>query len=96
MWPIAAKSPAIDIIELLHKRNAHIDYADPYIPTVTLPGTTLTAVPLDDDHVKDADCVVIVTDHSTYDYAYLARTAALIIDTRNATSGIAESHIRRL
>jgi UDP-N-acetyl-D-glucosamine dehydrogenase len=90
------ESPAVDIIELLHERNAHVNYADPYIPTVTLSGTTLAAVPLDDEHVRGADCVVIVTDHRTYDYAHLARTASLIIDTRNATAGIAGSHIWRL
>ncbi len=90
------ESPAIDIIELLHERKAHIDYADPYIPTLKLTGTTLTAVPLDDEQMRVADCVVIATDHHTYDYAYLARTASLIIDTRNATAGIAGSHIWRL
>jgi UDP-N-acetyl-D-glucosamine dehydrogenase len=90
------ESPAIDIIELLHERYAHVDYADPYIPTLTLTGKTLTAVPLDDEHVRSADCVIIVTGHQVYDYAYLARTASLIIDTRNATAGISEPHIWRL
>lgn len=90
------ESPAIDIIELLYERKAHIDYADPYIPTLTLKETTLAAVPLDDEHVQGADCVVIITDHSAFNYNYLARTASLVIDTRNAIAGIRGSHIRRL
>ena len=90
------ESPAIDIIELLHERKAHVDYADPYIPRLELMETTLTAVPLDDEHLGNADCVVIVTDHRVFDYAYLARTASLVVDTRNATAGIAGVHIWRL
>jgi UDP-N-acetyl-D-glucosamine dehydrogenase len=90
------ESPAIDIIELLYERKAHIDYADPYVPTLALKETTLAAVPLDDEHVRGADCVVIITDHSAFNYHYLARTASLIIDTRNATAAIRGSHIRRL
>jgi UDP-N-acetyl-D-glucosamine dehydrogenase len=90
------ESPAIDIIELLHQRKAHIDYADPYIPKLTLAETTLEAVALDDGHLKAADCVVIITDHQVFDYAYLAGAASLIVDTRNATAGIAGSHIWRL
>jgi UDP-N-acetyl-D-glucosamine dehydrogenase len=90
------ESPAIDIIELLRERKASVDYTDPYIPVLTLPETTLTAVPFNEEHLRDADCVVIVTDHRTFDYAYLTRTASLIIDTRNATVGISGSHIWRL
>jgi UDP-N-acetyl-D-glucosamine dehydrogenase len=90
------ESPAIDIIELLHERKAYVDYADPYIPTLHLAGTTLTSVPLDDDHLGSADCVVVVTDHRVFDYTYLARTASLVVDTRNATAGIAGEHIWRL
>jgi UDP-N-acetyl-D-glucosamine dehydrogenase len=90
------ESPAIDIIELLHERKAHIDYSDPYVPRLALVETTLEAVPLDDEHLGSADCVVIVTEHSAFDYAHIARKASLIIDTRNATAGISGSHIWRL
>ncbi|MBV9688725.1 MAG: nucleotide sugar dehydrogenase [Ktedonobacteraceae bacterium] len=90
------ESPALDIIELLQERKAHIEYADPYIPTLRLAGTTLTAVPLDDECLRGVDCVVIVADHSVFDYAHLCRTASLVVDTRNATAGISGSHIWRL
>lgn len=90
------ESPAIDIIELLRERKAHIDYADPYVPRMALVETPLEAVPLDDEHLSSADCVIIVTDHRAFDYNYIARTASLIVDTRNATAGIAGSHIWHL
>jgi UDP-N-acetyl-D-glucosamine dehydrogenase len=90
------ESPAIDIIEMLHECKAHVDYADPYVPTLMLRETRLTAVPLDDVHLRGADCVIIVTDHSVFDYTSIARTAALIVDTRNATAGTVGSHIWRL
>jgi UDP-N-acetyl-D-glucosamine dehydrogenase len=90
------ESPALDIMELLLERKACVCYADPYIPAITLKKTTLKAVPLDDEQLRAADCVVIVTDHRTFDYAHLARVASLVVDTRNATAGIAEPHIWRL
>ncbi len=90
------ESPAIDIIELLRERKAHVDFADPYIPKLALMEVTLVAVPLDDEHLQGADCVVIVTDHRDFDYLYIAKTASLIVDTRNATTGIVGSHIWRL
>lgn len=90
------ESPAIDIIELLHERKAHVDYADPYVPTLSIGEVMLNTVLLDDEHLQNADCVVIVTDHRLFDYSYIARKAALIVDTRNATAGITGSHIWRL
>jgi len=56
----------------------------------------LNTVLLDDEHLQNADCVVIVTDHRLFDYSYIARKASLIVDTRNATAGITGSHIWRL
>ena len=90
------ESPAIEIIDLLREYKAEVDYADPYIPVITLKKEMLTAVPLDEDLVRDADCVLILTDHSLFDYASIVRTASLVIDTRNATAGILEPHVVRL
>lgn len=94
--PDLRESPAIDIIEMLYERKAHIEYVDPYISSLRLVERTLTAVPLDEEHLSRADCVVIVTDHSIFDYNYIVKTASLIVDTRNATAGITGSHIWRL
>jgi UDP-N-acetyl-D-glucosamine dehydrogenase len=90
------ESPAIEIIDLLRDYKAEVVYADPYIPVITLKKEVLSAVPLDEDLVRDADCVLILTDHSLFDYASIVRTASLVIDTRNATEGISEPHIVRL
>lgn len=90
------ESPALDIIELLHQRKARIAYADPYVPVLRLAETTLEAVPLDEEQLRNADCVVIVADHRAFDYAAIAATASLIVDTRNATAGMVGSHIWRL
>lgn len=90
------ESPALDIIGLLHECKAHVDYADPYVPRLSLKEKTLAAVPLDDERLHSADCVIIATDHRAFDYAHIARAASLIVDTRNATAGITGSHIWRL
>ena len=90
------ESPAIEIIDLLREHKAEVDYVDPYIPVITLKQEVLTAVPLDGDHVRNADCVLILTDHSVFDYASIVRMASLVVDTRNATAGLVESNIMRL
>ncbi len=79
------ESPALDVIGLLQKKGATVDYHDPYIPHLH------THDDLEMDSVKDlmsavreADCVVIVTNHSQYDYLAILEAASLIFDTRNA------------
>jgi UDP-N-acetyl-D-glucosamine dehydrogenase len=90
------ESPAIEIIGLLREHNAVVDYVDPYIPYITLKKEVLTAVPLDEDRLRNADCVLIPTDHSVFDYAPIVRMSSLVFDTRNATAGLAEPYIVRL
>jgi UDP-N-acetyl-D-glucosamine dehydrogenase len=90
------ESPALDILELLCERKACIEYADPYVPVLHVASTALEAVPLDEAHLARADCVVIVTDHSSVDYKAIASLAPLIVDTRNVTSTVYSSHIHRL
>jgi UDP-N-acetyl-D-glucosamine dehydrogenase len=88
------ESPALAIIELLQKRGAHVEYNDPFFPTVGKGrkyALNMTSTPL--DRVPEFDCVVIVTDHSQYDYARIVGQAQLVVDTRNATRGIAAANI---
>lgn len=86
------ESPALKILQLLTERGAEIAYNDPHVPQ--LPQTRrydfshLSSVPLDTDNLARFDCVVLVTDHSTYDFSAIVRAAQLVIDTRNATRGI--------
>ena len=76
--------------------KVQVDYVDPYIPVLALKEEELTAVPLDEERVRNADCVVILTDHSIFDYTSIIRAASLLVDTRNATAGVTEPHIIRL
>ena len=83
------ESPALDVLERLREQGARIAYADPYVPRILLNGTALTSVPLDDAALAAADCVVILTDHADFDYPRIGRLASLVVDTRNATWGLA-------
>ena len=88
------ESPALDIIHLLQKRGAIISFSDPHVPEIRLEDGTLLAQ--DTAALKTADCVVIVTDHSSFDYKALVEQASVIVDTRNALKGIQSEKIFRL
>jgi UDP-N-acetyl-D-glucosamine dehydrogenase len=82
------ESPGIDVMRLLERRGAKVEYHDPYIPEVRDHGhgePMARGVPLTDQRVKKADVVVIVTDHSCFDYERIVKHANLVVDTRNAT-----------
>jgi UDP-N-acetyl-D-glucosamine dehydrogenase len=79
------ESPALDILELLHAKGAEVKYHDPYIPVLLHNGHGFTSEPDLDQALNNADCVVIVTDHSTYDWPSVARQARLIVDTRHVS-----------
>ncbi|MGD0179761.1 MAG: nucleotide sugar dehydrogenase [Terriglobales bacterium] len=83
------ESPSLTIIELLQKDGAEVSYNDPYFPTVGKGrkyDLQMKCAPL--DNLGQYDCVLIVTDHSDYDYAGIVRDSQLVVDTRNATRGI--------
>jgi len=86
------ESPALDIMLLLQRRGAVISYTDPYVPILDLDGLELAST----DAFEDADCVVVVTDHTKFDYADLAKRANLIVDTRNALKTFHQPNIVRL
>jgi UDP-N-acetyl-D-glucosamine dehydrogenase len=88
------ESPALDVILLLRQRGALVTYSDPYVPTVRLDGFELAASP--EEAAGAADCVVIVTDHTAFDYGALVDRSRLIVDTRNALKGIVSDRIVRL
>ncbi len=90
------ESPSLTIIELLQKAGAQVSYNDPYFPFVgrgrkydlQLKRTEL-------ENLGQFDCVLIVTDHSDYDFAEIVRESQLVVDTRNATRGLTSSKIVR-
>jgi UDP-N-acetyl-D-glucosamine dehydrogenase len=80
------ESPALDIIELLHRRGAQVHVHDTHVPAVVHDGVAVDNVSL--DRVEDYDCVAIVTDHGDVDYASLVDRAQLVVDARNATRDV--------
>jgi len=89
------ESPALDMMHLLKRRGALLSYSDPYIPQLAVDGVELCAV-APETAAAAADCVVIVTDHSAFDYPALLQQARLIVDTRNALKGFTSERIVRL
>jgi UDP-N-acetyl-D-glucosamine dehydrogenase len=90
------ESPSLTIIELLRKRGAIVSYNDPFFPYVGRGrhyDLDMHGVPL--ENLSQYDCVLIVTDHSDYDYARIVHESQLVIDSRNATKGIHSEKIVR-
>ena len=88
------ESPALDVMLLLQRLGATLCYSDPYIPALRLDGVELVAQP--QETAAAADCVVIVTDHSAFDYRALVENTQLIVDTRNALREFQSTKIVRL
>jgi len=88
------ESPALDVMLMLERRGAVLSYSDPYVPALCVEGLNLTATP--QEEAAAADCVVIVTDHSSFDYPALVEKARLIVDSRNALKSFRSEKIVRL
>jgi UDP-N-acetyl-D-glucosamine dehydrogenase len=78
------ESPALEIVEALLQKGARVFYADPYVPQLTLEGHKMAAVEVNAESLAAADCVLILTNHSSFDYSAIAERATLVVDTRNA------------
>jgi UDP-N-acetyl-D-glucosamine dehydrogenase len=90
------ESPSLTVIELLREEGAEVLYNDPYFPTVGRGrhyNLNMTCTPL--DNLDQYDCVLIMTDHSDYDYQSIVKCSKLLVDTRNATKGIYSENIVR-
>jgi len=77
------ESPALDVIRLLEQMGARVQYHDPFIGELHEDGVALHSTPFTLDAVRAADCVVVVTDHSSVDYTLVAREARAVVDTRH-------------
>ena len=92
------ESPSLKIINLLKQKGAEVDYNDPFVPKTSglrgYPGMSLKSVPLTAKRLRQADAVIIATDHSTYDYGWITKNANLIVDSRNAVKGTALNVIK--
>ena len=87
-------SPAIKVMEILLDKVRRIDYHDPYVPSFELDGKKHRSRPLTKASLRAADCVVILTDHSCFDYSMILKESKLILDSRNAIKrrGVAKLH----
>jgi UDP-N-acetyl-D-glucosamine dehydrogenase len=91
------ESPAFPILEMLRRRGAQVSYNDPHIPA--LPPMRhhtirLESEPLTPDFLAAQDCLLVITDHTAYDFEEIVRHARLVVDTRNATAGVAPGQCR--
>jgi UDP-N-acetyl-D-glucosamine dehydrogenase len=88
----ARESPGFELLDLLKKKGARVSYHDPHIPclmpTREHPTLQLESVRLTEELLRAQDCVVIVTNHSAYDWGWIVKHAPLVVDTRNATCGV--------
>jgi UDP-N-acetyl-D-glucosamine dehydrogenase len=90
------ESPALDIIKGLCEYGADLSYHDPYINSLNFENIQLESISLKDELVSQSDCVVIVTNHDSYDWQWLAETARVIVDTRNAIQHAGNSYLVKL
>ncbi len=83
------ESPSLKLLELLTQHGAALDYNDPYFPALHkmrhYDFSNLRSVPLSPDRLASYDCVLIATDHTSYDYEAIVRHSKLVVDSRNAT-----------
>lgn len=87
------ESPALDVIHLLRQRGAEVCFHDPFIERVQLDGYELAGTGLTAETLATADCVVVITDHSSFDWTWIGSNARLIVDTRNALKGHAANRV---
>jgi UDP-N-acetyl-D-glucosamine dehydrogenase len=94
------ESPALKVIQRLHRKGAEVEYHDPHVPMFVNGSGPMYSSPLSEDRVRQADCVIILTAHRDLPYGMIVSSASLVVDTRNALAAFGLSaggrHIVRL
>jgi UDP-N-acetyl-D-glucosamine dehydrogenase len=90
------ESPALKVIDRLHRKGARVSYHDPYVPVCVNGKGPMASVGLDDAQIAGADCVVILTNHSGLPYGQILRDAKVIVDTRNVLRDYDSPRVIRL
>ncbi|MCR4420383.1 MAG: nucleotide sugar dehydrogenase [Clostridia bacterium] len=90
------ESPALEILHLLRERGALVEYHDPHVPRLDLSGIAMASVPLTAERLSACDLVILTTNHSCFDYPWIASHARVVFDTRNGFKGITGPHIFRV
>jgi UDP-N-acetyl-D-glucosamine dehydrogenase len=90
------ESPPLQVIEQLRRRGASLTFHDPYVDVIETAGETVARTELTHDAVAGADCIALLTPHSGYDLPWIAETAALVFDARNAYGPDPRANVERL
>ena len=90
------ESPALQVLLGLQEKGCEIHFSDPYVPQITINEMNLDSVNLSPELLQSMDLVVILTDHSGFDYATIAKFSPLIFDTRNALRDLSYGNVCRL
>jgi UDP-N-acetyl-D-glucosamine dehydrogenase len=84
------ESPALDVMRMLIEKGAILSYNDPFVPSLRMNGNTLQSIDLTPTNIQTQDCIIILTDHSNYDFRRIIAASKLLVDTRNATKDLLE------
>ena len=90
------ESPALQVLLGLKQKGSEIYYSDPYVPQISLNDMNLDSVNLNPELLQSMDLVAILTDHSAFDYAMIAKFSSVVFDTRNALKDIVQANISTL
>jgi UDP-N-acetyl-D-glucosamine dehydrogenase len=82
------ESPSLRLLELLERKGAQVVFHDPYVAEVSVQGKAHRSLPLTDEELQRADCVLIATQHKAVDYERVVRFSRLVVDSRNATRDV--------
>ena len=85
------ESPALDILQLLQEKDVDVAFHDPYVTELNYEGLTMKSLELTSEVLEAADCVVVATSHSSYDWNWILEHSKLFIDTKNVTHGVASN-----
>ncbi len=86
------ESPALEIVEMIAHKGGRVCYSDPFTPQLTVGGTKLASVEPTPEAIESADCVLLLTNHTSFDNAMIAKRARLVVDTRNALKQYRRDH----
>ena len=78
------ESPALDLMKLLQRKGGDVCYSDDFVPEFSMNGKTFKSKKITKKLIEEVDCVVLATDHTDFDYKMIAKSARIIVDTRNA------------
>ena len=90
------ESPALDVVRGLREKGAVVSYTDPYVPSLEIDGSRIESIKLAPKTIESMDCLVLLTDHSNFNYEMIAKHSHLVVDSRNALKSFSGSHIVHL